>query len=150
MRPASTVIGCHVAREAISALVDGEEPLVPRSVTSGHLARCQACREFQAGVATLRRQMSVRALAPSPDRASEVLTLLGFGGQAPTANETRARPWAHRRHIAWIRASQWAVGAVPLGVAVPALALGVFAHPHIVPPHVLSPCTMGLAHHFRR
>ena len=33
-----------------------------------------------------------------------------------------------------------------LSIAIPALALGAFAHVHIVPSHALSPCTMWLHH----
>jgi hypothetical protein len=33
---------------------------------------------------------------------------------------------------------------------VPALALGVFAHIHVVPSHVLTPCTLGLHYVSRR
>ena len=154
MRP-NPIVGCDLVREAISAMCDGEAPPIPETAAGTHLAGCQGCRAFQAEVMALARQMSLTVLPPIPDRTSEIIASLGIwetaqtAQTAQTAHAARARRSRDRRRISWGRASQWAASVVPLGLAVPALALGVFGHPHIVPSHVLTPCTMFLAHHFR-
>lgn len=142
------LISCQLAREAISALVDRETPPISEEIVTGHLAQCQACQAFRRSVVSLTREIRVRAFDPVPNDAGEILELLGYSGQALTPRCGRAHSRAERRRFSWARASQWAAGIVPLGLAVPALALGVFAHIHIVPSHVLTPCTIGL-HHVR-
>ena len=144
LRGSNLIIGCQAAREAISALVDGESPPVSEAVTKTHLANCPGCRQFQANVVSLRRHMSVRVLAPIPDRTTEILASLALPSHPMGA---RARPWAYRRRIPWMRATQWAAGVLPLGIAVPALALGAFTHTDLIGSHVLSPCTSFLVHH---
>jgi anti-sigma factor RsiW len=145
----SAVIGCVAAHEAISSLVDGEWPPIAEAVTRDHLAGCPECREFEAKVISLRRQMSVRALAPAPDRTTEILASLGLADHtiAPQRAGTRLRGYPARD--LWLRATQWGAGLVPLLIAVPALALGAFTHPHLVGSHVLTPCTSYLLHHHR-
>jgi anti-sigma factor RsiW len=143
-RRAGAIIPCPVAREALSALVDGEEPAITEASVTDHLGRCQACREFRASVVSITRRMRVRALAPVSSRATEILGLLGCAGQAPATRPHGSRRWAGKPRFSWVRATQWAAGIAPLGFAVPALALGMFAHIHIVPSHVLTPCTMSL------
>jgi predicted anti-sigma-YlaC factor YlaD len=151
-RGSSTIIRCDVAREAISALADDEEPPVAEAITAAHLSECEGCREFQASVVSLTRQMRLRVHAPTASRATEVLAALGCTdpASASASDEYEVLRWADRRRLSWVRATQWAAGVLPLGFAVPALALGVFVHIHIVPSHVLTPCTMSLIHQARR
>ena len=144
MQCSSAVIGCRAAREAISALVDGEPAPISEALMKAHLEECENCREFQEKVVSLRRQMSIRVLAPVPDRTSEILLALGFPDHPI---ETRVRRWTPRRRISLIRTTQWVSGVVPLGVAVSALTLGAFSHPDVIGSHVLTPCTQFLAHH---
>jgi RNA polymerase sigma-70 factor (ECF subfamily) len=143
---ASALLRCQLAREAISALVDGEDPPVSEMIISAHLAQCPRCRQFRTGVVSLRRQVCVRVFAPTASSPGEILELLGYSDAAPVDSRGRARRWAQTHRFSWVRATQWAAGVVPLGVALPALALGAFAHIHIVPSHVPSPCTMSLHH----
>jgi len=139
-----------VARETISAVVDGEEPPIPETAARAHLSRCEACRDFEARVVSLAREMSVRALPPRPDCTTEMLTSLGFSGEVLATQDGREHAWwSYRRRLAFVRATQWTAGLAPLVLAVPALALGVFAHAHIVPSHELTPCMMSLAHRRR-
>jgi anti-sigma factor RsiW len=141
------IVPCRLAREAISALADGEEPPVPEAITSAHLEGCDGCRQFQERVESLRRQMRVHVFVPVQGETA-VLTMLGCAEPAPATRSARARWCGPLRQVSWLRASQWAAGVVPLGVAVPALALGMF-HIHIVPSHVPTPCTLSLGHHAR-
>jgi predicted anti-sigma-YlaC factor YlaD len=38
---------CDMAREAISARIDGEDPGLPQDAVETHLAGCAACRDWQ-------------------------------------------------------------------------------------------------------
>jgi predicted anti-sigma-YlaC factor YlaD len=146
----SSIIPCTLAREAISALADGEDPPVAEDIAVAHIAKCGECATFRANVVSLTRQMRVRVHTPAPSREAKILAMLGCNDAAPPIYESRWRRWGDRRRLSWVRAAQWAAGLVPLGVAVPALAIGVFAHVHIVPSHVLTPCTVALVHHAGR
>jgi predicted anti-sigma-YlaC factor YlaD len=140
------VITCGVAREAVSALIDGEAPPVSEAIAANHLARCRECREFRADAVSLTRQMRLQTFAGVPNSAPEALARLGCRDQTEAAPRPRGRARVRVSRVLWSRATQWAVGVVPLGIAIPALALGAFAHIHIIPTHTLSPCTMWLHH----
>ncbi len=144
------IVDCALAREAISALADGEEPPIAEAVADSHLARCEACRRFQSRIRSLTRETSVAVLPPIADRTSEIVALLTTLDHAQTACAAKGRPRGDRRSGSWGRATQWVASVVPLGVAVPSLALGLFSHTHVVASHVLTPCTMLLVHHVAR
>jgi predicted anti-sigma-YlaC factor YlaD len=54
---------CAQMRIAISALLDGEEPGIPRQRVRGHLASCPGCRDWQSGA----QRVSAEALAQVPE-----------------------------------------------------------------------------------
>lgn len=60
---------CIAAREAISALLDGERPGVGDAWLESHLATCAACRDWreQAHEVTRRARLAEAAPAPLPD-----------------------------------------------------------------------------------
>ncbi len=144
----NAIVACSVAREAISALVDGEELPVPESVAKTHLSQCKPCSEFQARVVSLTRELSVRVVPPDGDCTS-VLTSFGLSRETLSERGAPEPSRALRLRSSFVRATQWTAGVAPLVVAVPALALGVFAHTHIAPTHQLAPCMMSLARHWR-
>jgi predicted anti-sigma-YlaC factor YlaD len=78
---------CDVAREAISARIDGEQPGLPDDVLDVHLASCAACRDWQQrahdvtrraglGGSFLDRDLSPRVLAAFPPAAAGLRRLL--------------------------------------------------------------------------
>lgn len=139
-------LGCRLAREAISAIADGEVPPISQAATEAHLAGCQGCTDFQAKVSLLNRRLSVCLLPPIPDRTGEIIALLETDRtHLAQTNKRRSRRDELCRSLR--RSSRWAATVVPIGLAVPALVLGTFSHPHIVASHVVAPCTMFLAHH---
>jgi len=142
-----TVLPCDLAREAISALSDGEEPPVPELVLDAHVVQCERCRGFRSGVASLSRQMRVRAYIAAPDCATEILDALGCSEDTTSFDRECWPRRDHRGPRSLVRATQWAAAIVPLGVAAPALALGAFAHLHYPPSHVPTPCTVSLVTH---
>jgi len=138
-----TVVACGLAREAISALLDGERSPIDGATVRAHLDSCSACRDFESQVPFLTRRGLLRRFEPAPDLAAEILESLGTGvHRADRRNDPRRRE--HRR-----RAMQWAVATLPICAAVPALALGTFTHPHIVPSRAPTPCTVSLHHRDR-
>lgn len=144
------VVTCRTAREAISALLDGEESPVTEDLLATHVSACASCESFHARAATLSRRLRVRAFEPAPSREDEILSALGIAA----ATSPMRWPQPPRRVMRWrasgVSATQWAAAVVPLGVAVPALALGAFAHVHIVASHVATPCTSSLFLHLMR
>lgn len=116
---------CDLAREAISALSDGEEPPPGTSPAqlAAHLARCRECAAFEAGVTELRQLLR-------PGR----LQLLQGGGGGPLPR--LRRPPVRRLAT-----------AAAAALALPFLALGALNHVPLRPrPHV-APCSQALVRH---
>lgn len=139
---------CEDVRESISARFDGERPPVMEDVTAAHIAGCPVCQAFQESLAPLTRQIRLRASRSAPEGLARLLTLPGSGDRGALTGPVRRR-LRSLSVSSWLRAAQWAGAVVPAGIAIPALVLGVFGHLHIVPSHVLTPCTVSLTmiHH---
>ena len=143
-------VDCEAASEAISARLDGEElPIASRDLDA-HLAGCPACRDFEAQVANLGRQVDLTSARPVPEDLVAALMAMVEPSSPPvrmdgqTSAPTCTRPgWASR--------VQWAGATVPALVAVVAISMGAGSHLHLVPTRPPSPCTAGLAvHHAAR
>ena len=106
---------CEAAREAISALLDGEPLGVDRQALEVHLARCPACSRWREGAHMVTRRVRLapaRAVAP-PARGLLAAVVAGFGPQR--------RP----RQIVLTRAALAAIAVAQLiWVTGPALLLG--------------------------
>ena len=130
-------VSCELVREALSALIDGEwSPLAP-GAAAAHVAGC---------VGSLTRRLRVHAYVPAPQPPAELLERLGCSASAAASVPPT---WAKRGHGGrrrLVRATQWAAAVVPVCVAVPALALGAFAHVHVVGSLVPSPCIASIHH----
>ncbi len=64
---------CREVQEAISAALDAEESdLAPAAVVE-HVARCDACRDFEAGARALHAAVRVRPAPRVPDRSRAIL-----------------------------------------------------------------------------
>ena len=66
-------MNCDSARIAISALLDGEPPLVDRSQLERHLAECVHCRAWRERAHEVTRAMRLRPAAPAPALPRELL-----------------------------------------------------------------------------
>jgi predicted anti-sigma-YlaC factor YlaD len=98
-------VDCDIAREALSARLDGEREPVPSARVDEHLASCRQCRAWYADAqgATLQlRNMADRgrALAEAPPGASE-----------------RLRDWLNWIQSHWLRVALALVGVVQIGLA---------------------------------
>jgi predicted anti-sigma-YlaC factor YlaD len=77
--------GCAPYREAVSALLDDEEPGLPRPELDAHLVACAACRDHAALLGRTHRALRVRDAVPVPDLTEAVLARVGPRRTAPLA-----------------------------------------------------------------
>lgn len=143
-------VTCDQARESLSAAADGEDTLLTAGALEQHLAHCARCRAFSDDVVTLNRTLRVHAADVPRDGQRAVLEVIGVAA-SPTVDGGDRATESPRRRVRRVRhgvavGALWASALVPLGVAVPALAAGSFAHVHIVGTHTPSPCTLRPAH----
>jgi predicted anti-sigma-YlaC factor YlaD len=135
---------CDTFRQAISSLLDGEQPPLPAKAVAIHLARCEDCRRFQDGAMDLTAKIPLQASRPVP---AALVTLLGVAwdtsvGSRPVAPGGRAQ--ARRPRPVWRRRIQWVGALVPAALVVVGLPLGALAVPRAVPSHQVTPCTARL------
>lgn len=77
IRPSPTTclsVTCTSWREAISAIVDGEEPPIERRLVDAHVARCAPCAIFRENSHRLARHTSLVEAAEIPDLSGRVVT----------------------------------------------------------------------------
>lgn len=142
------MIACEEAQEAVSARLDHEPPPLAGPLVDLHLAKCPACREFEATALDIGRRARLRAPRPVPDDlVANLVGLLGpaFPGLAPR------RRWNGAPSFGWASTARWAGALVPAAAAVTAISVGVGSHPVLVPSRPPTPCTISLvAHHLQR
>lgn len=66
-------MSCERYREVLSADLDGEEAPLVEGSTVEHLAVCEDCRTFAAGITSLRRRTAVRLAEAVPDLTARIL-----------------------------------------------------------------------------
>jgi predicted anti-sigma-YlaC factor YlaD len=66
-------MGCEHWVEAISAIADDEEPGVDRHLLDAHLARCPACRAYEANVQGTRGAFRVQPAPALPDLSRRIV-----------------------------------------------------------------------------
>lgn len=75
-------MSCDRWMEAVSAIADGEEPGVDRSLVEAHLRRCPSCRAFQGDVEVNRRAGRVGEAGSIPDLSRRVVKLNAIADRA--------------------------------------------------------------------
>lgn len=97
-------MNCDIAREALSARIDGEREPIPGARVDEHLAGCAPCQDWQAGA--IEQTQALRRLAGR--------------SQVTAVREPAPRPAGrpHRPSISWRRMALGAVGIVQFGLAV--------------------------------
>ncbi|HWD25081.1 MAG TPA: zf-HC2 domain-containing protein [Acidimicrobiales bacterium] len=136
------ITSCELVREALSAGIDDEEMPVAAAAVESHLRHCADCRDFGANAASVARRLRLRLIEPVPELADQILKSLA--GEPPTPLITTAGGEHFMRRKHGFRLTQWAAAIIVLSVSAPALAFGAFTHPHVVPSHVRTPCTVSL------
>jgi Putative zinc-finger len=130
-------VACTEVRLAVSAGRDGERSLLSARTVDRHLTGCPACRSFRSELDGIVPVFRLSAPRPVPDRLVAMLAEeLPTGG---SATQTGRLPNAR----GWSAAPRWATIA-PAVVAVVALPLGAWSHPHVVPSRQPTPCTIGI------
>lgn len=103
-----------MAREAVSAMLDGEDPGVAGSDVDLHLESCEECREWRDAAHEVTRRARLVVAPPVPRRAGEVAAAV----RARTGRRWRLRPGMLPR------LGLVAVAAGELAITVPCLLLG--------------------------
>jgi predicted anti-sigma-YlaC factor YlaD len=114
---------CDEARQAISALLDGEVPGVELEELDNHLAICEACRSWQEQAHWLTRRVRLQPLS-APGPSPQLLEAVARQRQA-----TRG----HLAPMTLVRAGLAAVALTQLALAVSPL---LFGQDHSAPVHV--------------
>lgn len=116
---------CALVEEAISARVDGEESPLAAIEVERHLASCFACRQFEDVARRLSAETANAVVAAPPPDAVVAKVAAAVPVSATAAVISRLSSSRHRL-LASAKAP-WAVPAMAVGVALPALALSVLA-----------------------
>jgi predicted anti-sigma-YlaC factor YlaD len=119
-------VDCERAREAISALVDGEDPGVLLAAVDAHVDRCPGCRAWHDGVTALARRTRVAPADAVPDLTERIVAAAPPAVSAThpahgAANWPKAAVGGVARHA---RLALTFVGLFQLGLALPALLFG--------------------------
>ncbi|MDA8063367.1 MAG: zf-HC2 domain-containing protein [Actinomycetota bacterium] len=149
---ASTALVCAVAREAISARLDGEPVPTAPGLLDAHLEACADCAAHVAGAVALRPLLAVRV--PRTPPAGLVADLAPrLPGVAAECRYGEDLVPALRRQLRVARRSPAQARVRPLALAAAALAVVVFlaadfpVHVHVDPTAPATPCTASLREH---
>ncbi|HEY5272415.1 MAG TPA: zf-HC2 domain-containing protein [Acidimicrobiales bacterium] len=140
-------LSCEAIREAYSARLDGEEQTISDALIDAHLATCASCRHYIGDLEALSRRLRLQMLQPVPDLVNAILSPSVGPEPLPSVRTSFSGRPARWLRLDWGQATRWVAAVVPLAVAVPALALGAFTHPQVIPSHLPTPCTFFLLHH---
>jgi RNA polymerase sigma factor (sigma-70 family) len=95
---------CDVAREALSARLDGERPQVLAQQVDAHLESCRACRTWLIGAAVQTRRLASIEPGEGPDLVAKIMASLDQ--QSP----------AYHRSLRWLRSHYRRWGRIGVGV----------------------------------
>ncbi|OBG30623.1 RNA polymerase subunit sigma-70 [Mycobacterium sp. E3198] len=88
---------CDVAREALSARLDGERPQVLAQQVDAHLESCRGCRTWLIGAAVQSRRLSAIEPGEGPDLVDKIMASLDR--QSPAYHRTMG--WLRSRYRRW-------------------------------------------------
>jgi RNA polymerase sigma-70 factor, ECF subfamily len=95
---------CEVAREALSARLDGERPQVLAQQVDAHLESCRGCRAWLIGAAVQTRRLASIEPSEGPDLVQKIMASLDQ--QSP----------AYHRSMRWLRAHYRRWGLIAVGL----------------------------------
>ena len=117
------VVNCETAREAISALLDDEDPGIDRQELDRHLLACPGCRHWRTAAHEVTRNARLEPARPATVPSDELVGAVLAHSRPPR------RPGA----LTWARIGLLAVAAVQALVTAPLLLSG---HDHAAPTHI--------------
>ncbi len=88
---------CEVAREALSARLDGERPQVLAQQIDAHLQSCRRCRTWLIGAAAQTRRFATVDAGQGPDLAGKIMATAGMASTPPHRRWLPPRPSGHWR-----------------------------------------------------
>ena len=88
---------CEVAREALSARLDGERPHVLAQHVDAHLESCRGCRAWLIGAAVQTRRLASIEPGEGPDLVQKIMA--SFDQQSPAYH--RSMRWLRSRYRRW-------------------------------------------------
>ncbi|KQU01944.1 hypothetical protein ASG56_20710 [Rhodococcus sp. Leaf7] len=106
---------CTLAREALSARIDGEREPVPSARTDEHLESCARCQNWYASATELTRSLRVGSAPRTPDLTAQILDAVGV--RAPRGRPRRVARWVCRDHPWRAALVLVAMAQISLGVA---------------------------------
>jgi RNA polymerase sigma-70 factor (ECF subfamily) len=118
---------CDVAREALSARLDGERPQVLAQQVDAHLESCGRCRAWLIEAAVQTRRLASIEPGQGPDLADKIMASLSEGAAAPYHRWLRALRSHYRR---W---GLIAVGVFQVAIAaaqISGIDFGMVSHMH--------------------
>ena len=113
---------CELAREALSAQLDGELNPLEEEGLAAHTKGCASCRGYARDLHAVHRSVRVRAAAPVPDLTRSIMA-----AAAPHLPAPRQHAAAPIRHRSWARYGLLAVGLTQLALALPELVVHTHA-----------------------
>jgi predicted anti-sigma-YlaC factor YlaD len=123
---------CDMARQAVSARIDGEDPGLPLSATEAHLAGCGGCRGWQERAHLVTRSVRLGGSFLDHDLTPRLLAAI------PSGDRSRRLRQAPRTALGILAAAQ-------LLIAVPMLILGRCPGAGVLAAHELGSFDMALA-----
>ena len=84
---------CDVAREALSARLDGERPQVLAQQVDAHLESCRRCRAWLIGAAVQTRRLASMEPGEAPDLVDKIMARIG--------DQSRSMRWLRSRYRRW-------------------------------------------------
>ncbi|GAC47245.1 zf-HC2 domain-containing protein [Gordonia aichiensis] len=133
---------CEVARESLSARIDGERESVPAARVDEHLAHCPGCERWYATA----RGMNFSAADLAPDLSTTILEA-SRSSQGPDTGPHRFGPRGHDNGVSRV-ATALRAGSVACAVAVVVLCFGYLTGSaplwYPVIQGVLALCAVGL------
>ena len=88
---------CEIAREALSARLDGERPQVLAQQIDAHLESCRSCRSWLIGAAVQTRRLASVAPGEGPDLVAKIMA---SAAEQPTGRQARMR-WLRTHYRRW-------------------------------------------------
>lgn len=85
----SEPVACDPYRDAISAIVDGEDPGLDPRLVEAHLARCSDCTAYRRAAESMRRRLRVTAADPRPDDSRRIARLAAAADRAGSRGAVR-------------------------------------------------------------
>jgi RNA polymerase sigma-70 factor (ECF subfamily) len=102
---------CDVAREALSARLDGERPQVLAQQVDAHLESCRACRAWLIGAAVQTRRFATFEPGQGPDLVEKIMAALG-------EDSTGYHRWTRALRARYRRWGLVTVGVVQVALAI--------------------------------